>query len=198
MNLELLELLPITSTTSLVLSYGAAVLTSTSLLLYAYQVYHAHLKTSIATWGMFFVIDFAGLILAIATGNANPIIHIAWVITDVLICFAALKNRANLKWGYIETVSVAVCIVSLHAWLVTGASWSLFGYLIACAFTMLPQAHQYWTNKQTARKSAWIWVVNSIALVMTILSVQPLTPEYSVVSLGLLSLNLAMVLIALR
>lgn len=198
MSLEVLELLPITSTMALLLSYGAAALTSTSLILYAYQVYHAHLKTSIATWGMFLVIDFAGLILAIATGSNNPIIHIAWVCTDILICLAALKNRANMRWTYIETVSVIVCLGSLTAWLTTHASWSLIGYLIACAFTMLPQAHQYWTNKLAARKSAWIWVVNSIALVMTILSVQPLTPEYTVLSLGLLTLNLTMVLIALR
>jgi hypothetical protein len=198
MYLEVLELLPINSTTAFILSYGAAGLTSISLILYAYQVYHAHLKTSIATWGMFLVIDFAGLILAIATGSNNPIIHIAWVCTDILICLAALKNRANMRWTYIETISVVVCIGSLTAWLTTQASWSLIGYLVACAFTMLPQAHQYWTNKLTARKSAWIWVVNSIALVMTILSVQPLTPEYTVLSLGLLLLNLAMVLIALR
>jgi len=197
MNLEILELLPITSSTARILSYSAATLTSISLLLYAYQVYHAHLKTNIATWIMFLVIDCTGLILATATGNNNPSIHIAWVCTDILICLAAFKNRANLHWSTLESVSVIVCLSSLTLWLSTHASWSLFGYLVACSFTVLPQAHEYWKNRVLARKSAWIWIVNAVALVMTVLSVQPLTPEYSIVSLGLLTLNLVMVCIAL-
>ncbi len=198
MNLEFLQFLPEISTRSVILSYASGILVSIAASAYAVQIYRSHLKINIATWGMILLIDSIGLSLAFATGNSNPLIHIAWVLTDVFILFAALSNKSNWKWSYIETVSLLICITSLSSWLITQSSWSIYGYLIACLFTLIPQAYQYWKNKALARKSAWIWIINSIALVMTILSVQMLTPEYTVVTLGLLTLNLTMVLIALK
>ncbi len=198
MNLELLTLLPHLSMSSKALSYTAGILVAISATAYAFQVYRAHLHANMATWLMVVLIDGFGLVLALATGNSNPAIHIVWVVTDVLICFAILRNTAHWHWKLIETLSLVACITSLTLWVTTDSAFSLYAYLIACAFTLLPQAIQYWKNRTLARKSAWLWIVNSIALVMTILSVQSLTPEYSIVSLGLLVLNLAMVLIALR
>jgi len=197
-NLEFLQFLPQLAERSALLNYASAVLVTIAASAYAVQIYRSHLRVNIATWGMIVLIDITGLSLAFATGNSNPLIHIAWVVTDVLICFAALSNRANWKWSKLETISLVVCVGSLTSWLVTQSSWSLYGYLVACFFTLLPQAYQYWKNKVLARKSAWIWIVNSLALVMTILSVEIITPEYTVVTLGLLTLNLAMVLIALK
>jgi hypothetical protein len=198
MNLELLTLLPHFSLSSKVLSYGAGILVAVSATAYAFQVYRAHLHANMATWLMVVLIDGFGLVLALATGNSSPSIHIVWVVTDILICIAILRNTAHWHWKHIETFSLIACISSLTLWVTTDSSLSLYAYLIACGFTLLPQAIQYWKNRTLARKSAWLWIVNSVALVMTILSVQTLTPEYTIVSLGLLVLNLAMVLIALR
>jgi hypothetical protein len=198
MNLELLQLLPHFSVSSKVLSYTAGFLVAIAATGYAFQVYRAHLHANMATWLMVVIIDSLGLILALATGNSSPAIHVVWVVTDVLICIAIFRNIAHWHWKKLETLSLAACLLSLTLWLVSSSSLSLYAYLIACACTLLPQAIQYWHNKTLARKSAWLWIVNSIALVMTILSVESLTPEYSIVSLGLLTLNLLMVLIAVR
>lgn len=198
MNLELLQLLPHFSVSSTLLAYAAGILVAVSATAYALQVYRAHLHANMATWLMVVIIDAFGLVLALTSGNKNPMIHTVWVVTDILICLAILRNTAHWHWRHIESLSLGACLISLTLWVTTESSLSLYAYLMACGFTLLPQAIQYWTNRTLARKSAWLWVINSIALVMTILSVEPLTLEYSIVSLGLLTLNLLMVLIALR
>jgi hypothetical protein len=176
----------------------AGILVSVVATAYAMQIYRAHLHVNIATWGMILLTDILGLILALTSGNTHPSIHTAWVITDVFICFSILALRSNWKWTHIETLSLTVFVVSVFWWLTSESVWSIAGYLVACFFTLLPQAHQYWYDKRLARKSSWIWIMNSIALVMTILSLHTVTFEYSMVTLGLLTLNLAMVMIALR
>jgi hypothetical protein len=197
-NLELLQLLPHFTVSDKILSYSAGVLVACASTAYAVQIYRARLHANIATWFMVVLIDSLGLMLALETGNSNPTIHIAWVATDVLICLAILRNTAHWHWGRVETLSLTLCVLLLPVWVSTESSLSLYGYLVACGCTLFPQATQYWKNRTLARKSAWLWIINSIALVMTILSVQNLTPEYGVVSLGLLVLNLSMVLIALK
>ncbi len=200
MNLELFQFLPHLTVSSKALSYSAGILVAIAATGYAYQVFRAHLHANMATWFMVVLVDSLGLVLALETGNSSPTIHTVWVVTDILICLAILHNTAHWHWKTIETLSLVACALSLALWLSAGeeSSISLYAYLVACVFTLLPQAIQYWNNRTLAKRSAWLWIVNSIALVMTILSVQDLTAGYSIVSLGLLTLNLAMVLIALR
>ncbi len=198
MNLEFFTFLPDLTYDRIYLSYTAGVLVSVVATLYAIQIYRSRLHINIATWGMILLIDIFGLLLALSSGNAHPSIHTAWVVTDVFICVAVLALKSNWKWTHIETLSFIAFILSVLWWLTSESIWSIVGYLIACLFTLLPQAYQYWHDRKLARRSSWIWIMNSIALVMTILSLHTISFEYSIVSLGLLTLNLAMVLIALR
>jgi hypothetical protein len=198
MNLEFFTSFPDITYERIYLSYIAGTLVSGVAIAYAIQIYRIHLHVSIATWGMMLLIDMLGLMLALKSGNAHPSIHTARVITDVLICIAILAIKVNWRWTRLETFSFIVFATSVWWWLTLESLWSVFGYLVACAFTILPQAYQSWKDRRLARKSAWIWIVNSVALVMTMLSLHTISFEYSVVTLGLLTLNLAMVLIALR
>lgn len=197
-NLEFLSLLPELSYGRLPWGMLAAILVSVVSTAYAFQIYRYHLHVNVATWAMVLCTDVLGLVLALSGGNTHPFVHLAWVGTDVLICIAAFAMRVHFKWTTIETLSLTTFIISLTLWIMSESYWSIFGYLIACFFTLLPQAVQYWHNRHLAKRSAWMWIMNSIALVMTILSLQTVTPEYSVVSFGLLLLNFGMVLIALR
>lgn len=147
---------------------------------------------------MILLIDILGLILALSSGNTEPYIHFAWVATDMFICFSILSLHANWYWSRVETISLLFFSAAVIWWIYFSSTIAILGYLSACFFTLLPQAIQYWKDKRVARKSAWIWIINSVALVMTILSLGTITPEYSLVSLGLLVLNLSMVLIAVR
>ena len=198
MNLEFLAFLPEITRGHVYLGYAAGIMVSIVATGYAVQIYREHLRVNIATWGMILLTDILGLTLALGTGNNQPSIHVAWVLTDLFICIAALTRTSNWQWSRTESVSLVLFITSLTLWLITETAWSVIGYLVACFFTLLPQALQYWKDKRLARKSAWIWIMNSIALVMTMLSLGAITFEYSVVTLGLLVLNLAMVLIAVR
>jgi hypothetical protein len=198
MNLEFLAFLPAIPYERAFLGYAAGIIVSIVATGYAIQIYREHLHVNIATWAMILLIDILGLSLAFSTGNQNPYIHIAWVVTDVLICIAALAHRTNWHWSLRETISLILFLASLYLWQTSEAVLSVVGYLVACFFTLLPQALQYWHDKRLARKSAWIWIMNSVALVMTILSLDVITLEYSVATLGLLVLNLAMVMIALK
>ncbi len=198
MNLEFLAFLGDVPYDRLHLGIIAGILVSIVATAYAFQIHRHHLHVNIATWGMILLIDILGLILALSSGNSEPYIHLAWVGTDVFICFAILSLRSNWFWSKIETASLIFFALALIGWVVFSSTLAIICYLIACFFTLLPQAIQYWKDKRVARKSAWIWVMNSAALVMTILSLGAITPEYTFVTLGLLFLNLGMVMIALR
>ncbi len=198
MNLEFLTLIPDIRYERVYLSYIAGGLVSFVATAYAIQIYKERLHVNIATWGMILLVDILGFVFAISAGNPHPYIHIAWVTTDALICLAALKYKTSWRWSYIESISLVLFICSLLLWRTSEAIWSVLGYLVACFFTLLPQGVQYWKNKHIARKSAWIWIINSIAIVMTMLSLSNITLEYSIATLGLLILNLTMVLIAVR
>ncbi len=198
MNLEFLSFLPELAIERVYLSYTAGILVSIVATAYAIQIYKERLHVNIATWMMIVLIDVLGLVLAYSSGNAQPSIHIAWLVTDTLILGTALIMRANWHWRYIETISLVMFVTSLAWWHFVDSVWSILGYLVACFFTLLPQAIQYWHHRPLAKKSAWIWIMNSIAIVMTLLSLQDISFEYSVAALGLLVMSLAMVMIALR
>jgi hypothetical protein len=197
-NLEFLTLISELSYDRLHFGIIAGVLVSIVATLYAVQIYRLRLNVNIATWGMILLIDVLGLILAFSAGNREPYIHLAWVTTDILICSAIIIRHPHFAWSRFDTASLLLFLISLSVWMISDSELSVFGYLIACFFTLLPQARQYFHDRRIARKSSWIWIMNCIALVMTILSVPVITYEYSLVSLGLLVLNLGMVMIALR
>jgi hypothetical protein len=197
-NLEFFAFLPQLDIERVYLSYTAGILVSIVATAYAIQIYKEHLHVNIATWMMIVLIDILGLVLAFSTGNAQPSIHIAWLVTDTLILVTAVSMRANWHWRYIETICLILFVTSLAWWHFDDSVWSIVGYLVACFFTLLPQAIQYWHDRRLAKKSAWIWIMNSIAIVMTLLSLHEISFEYSVAALGLLVMCLAMVMIALK
>ncbi len=198
MNLEIFSLFPELTYDREYFAYGAGILVAVVAIGYAIQVHREKLHINTATWLMILAIDVLGLTLAFGTGNSNPIIHIAWVISDTLICIAAITLHKRFYWSRIDTFSLIFFLLALAWWHLSTSLIAVIGYLVACFFTLLPQAIQYWHNKHIAQKSAWIWLMSSGALVLTIFSLHTLTLEYAVVSFGLLTLYLGMVMIALR
>lgn len=198
MNLEIFSLFSDLAYDRVYLSYGAGILVAIVAIGYALQVHREKLHINTATWLMILAIDVLGLVLALGSGNSNPIIHITWVISDILICTAAITLHKRFYWSRIDSFSLIFFVLALAWWHLSASLIAVIGYLVACFFTLLPQAIQYWHNRHIAQKSAWVWILNCVALVMTILSLQTLTLEYAVVSFGLLTLYLGMVMIAVK
>lgn len=166
---------------------------------FAIQIHKMKLKVNLATWGMVLVLDVVGLALVILSGNHEPYLQAGWAFAAVLIVLAAWVNRGNWEWGKTETVSIALSVISVAVWLVSGSVvWSLLGYLSACYFSGIPQAKQYWVDHEEARKSTWLWLVGVFGLILTLLGLPNFSPQYSIVPVGFLFLNLIMAWITLR
>ncbi len=165
---------------------------------FAFQIHRMKLHVNLATWGMILLLDVIGLALVILSGNKEPFIQAGWTLAAIFVFIAACVNRGNWEWTLVETFSLVCCVVSIAVWIMSGSAWSLLAYVFAGYFSAIPQAKQYWLDHVEARKSAWLWVVSCFALALAIFGIPSFSPEYSVVPVGFLLLNVAMSWITLR
>jgi hypothetical protein len=197
-NFELLQLQPEIFNSGEWLSVLSGLLVSVVACIYAWQIFATKLQVNIATWSMILLLDIVGLFLALRVGNTQPFMHIGWVFFDLLICVAALLNEGNWKWRRTESVSTVFCSGAILLWIIAPPLWSIYAYLTACVFALFPQARYYWFDEGTARKSSWVWLASSIAIVMTLYAIPVVTPEYLTVTGGLLIMYLSMAYLAFR
>ncbi|MEK7639229.1 MAG: hypothetical protein AAB388_03665 [Patescibacteria group bacterium] len=165
---------------------------------FAGQIQFLRLKVNLATWVMIAVMNYIGLAMVLAAGNTEPYIQIGWCLGATLVLLAALNNRGDWKWTHVETWSMVACGLAVLVWVMTKSVWALFGYILAAYISVVPQVLQYWKQNRDERKgTAWLWIASSIAIVLAVVG-SPLTPEYLIVLIGLLVLNLTMAWLALR
>lgn len=122
---------------------------------FAWQIYRQNIPQNVATWGLVFVLDFLGLVLAWRAGNRRPYLQIGWTIASVAILTAIALNSHVLKWTIVETSSVLMCFVAIYIWVTKSAKKALYAYIIALFISCIPLAVDYWN--EPLPETAWLW-----------------------------------------
>lgn len=147
------------------LNIFGAVLGSLAAGLYGIRVWLGKEKANLATWSIVLLLDVVGLYLSYVTGNDEPYIQLGWCLAATLTVIAAWARKGDWLWRKTETIVLVLCIVSVAVWLTSEVVLvSLLGYLVAAYLSVLPQAKDYLRHPEVARKSAWMWQVNLVAI----------------------------------
>lgn len=171
------------------LNLASGLIAAVSGLAFAAQVHFEKLKINVVAWGMILIIDLVGLVLTYAAGNDRPYLQWGWTIPVAIIVVIGLR-RGAWEWTQVETDATICCILSVLWWLMSESMWSLLGYVIACFASCAPQVKIYWDDIFEARKAAWVWLVNSLAIILTLSAIPNFELQYSLIPVGLLVLNL--------
>ena len=187
---------------SFALNVFGAVLGSLAAGFYGIRVWLGKEKANLATWSIVLVLDVVGLYLAYATGNHEPYIQLGWCIAAVIIVIAAWVQKGDWVWTQNETVVLIVCTTSVFVWLASEAVLiSLIGYLVAAYLSAWPQARDYLRHPKVARKSAWVWQVSIVAILLP-LTAKLVESKYGIgdtlIYWALIGLNLIMSILCMR
>lgn len=182
---------------------ASGILSGVTASLFGVQIYVYKLRVNLATWFMIFFLDFIGLSLTIFSGNSEPYLQFGWACASVIICIAAWVRRGVWSWGRVETWATLIALMSVIWWIFAfftehDPAWSLMGYIGAMVISVVPQAVEYWKRPREARKSAWLWIVSSIATILAICGAKETTIEYLLVPTSFLILNLSISWLTLR
>lgn len=135
-------------------------------------------EQNIATWGMVFLLDGIGLLLAYKVYQENedaglsdaPLMQAGWLIASICILAAVLSQSNELKWGKIETISLLCCIASIALWVTMDAASGLWPYGVAMYASFTPQLTDYLDKPQP--ETWWLWLGTIVAAVLAILAAQ--------------------------
>ncbi len=190
------------SNLALYLNIIGALIGCLSAMLFAFRIWQKKEHANLATWAIVWLLDFAGLYLAYATGNNEPYVQIGWCFAASLILLATWLRKGLWVWSRTDSYVLILCTVSLAIWLLSGSvAWSLAGYIAAALLSALPQAKDYLEYPARARASAWVWLVSIAAMLFTLGSKiisGELGIEHTLVYSALLFLNIVMSFLCLR
>ncbi len=131
---------------------------------FAWTLYISHEPQNIATWGMVFVLDALGLILAYKGGNKKPYLQIGWAMAAFCIFVAVILNGNIASWGWTETVSVTLCCMAIVLWITKSALVAQWAYMTAMYISFVPLMADYWRQPQPDTLWLWLWTIASCLL----------------------------------
>lgn len=126
---------------------------------FAWTLFKTNVPQNIATWGMVFVLDLLGLVLAYKDGNKKPYLQLGWAVASVCILTAVALSSNPIGWGYTETISVVLCGVAIILWITTSARAALWAYMAAMYISFFPLMTDYWGKPQPDTLWLWLWTI---------------------------------------
>ncbi|MFZ2187419.1 MAG: hypothetical protein WAV46_02210 [Candidatus Moraniibacteriota bacterium] len=133
---------------------------------FAWTVYQNNIPQNIATWLMFFLLDFLGLVLVFRAGNKKPYVQLGWAVASVCILTAIALGESPWHWGWMETASLILCGIAIVFWLALNAKVAIWPYLIAMYISAIPLMVDYWKEPQI--QTLWLWSSTVVICLMAI------------------------------
>ena len=188
---------------SFFLNIAGALIGSVGAFLYALRIMMRQEQANTATWIIIVLQDFAGLYLVYSAGNTRPYIQIGWCISGSLILLASLRSMSN-RWllGWTEIWSIMICFAAIIIWLISkSATISLAFYGLSIIVSLIPQAKDYFKDPSSARKSAWIWWVSTVAISLPVTAIiidGKISVEYILIYSIIFITNIVMIFLCQR
>ena len=130
--------------------------------MFAWDIYAKNFTQpqNVATWGMVLFMDVLGLILVLKAGNKRPILQIGWCAAAVCIMLAIIVNESRWHWGWVESISILLCGISVWLWQTRDdPKNALWFYMAAMYVSFAPQAYNYWYKPQPETLYLWTWSI---------------------------------------
>ncbi len=131
---------------------------------FAWTVYQENIPQNIATWGLIFLLDGLGLVLAYRAGNKRPYLQIGWCFAAFCIVLAITLGKNPWKWGWVETAALILAGVAIVLWLKWSAKKALWAYMAAAYVSTMPLLVDYWNVPQPSTLWLWLWTVGTCLL----------------------------------
>lgn len=161
------------------MSWGglSAVLIAVSGLHYMWGIVSGQVPRPVrSTWGIWAVLGLLLLLTYSGSGaRVDSTLLAAWIgfINPVIIFFLALKF-GTFEWKRLDTVCVAICVVSLAVWWWTNDPFmGLIGLLVTDAMGALPQVRATW--KQPGDEPVFPWAMFCLGSAVNLLAVDQWT-----------------------
>ncbi len=163
---------------------------------FAWTLYVDHIPQSVATWGMVFVLDALGLVLAFKGGNEKPYMQLGWALAAGCIFAAVILNGDQIVWGWTETVSVLLCGVAVMLWVTKSALTAQWAYMAALYISFVPLMADYWEKPQP--DTLWLWLLTIASCLFAVLGAKERDFANTFVPWGAIGLNIVVVALCLR
>ena len=131
---------------------------------FAWTLYADSVPQNVVTWGMVFVLDLLGLILAYRGGNKKPYLQVGWAMAAFCIFVTVMLNGSQVNWGWTEIISVVLCCVAIVLWLTRSALVAQWAYMAAMYISFVPLMVDYWKEPQPDTLWLWLWTIVSCFL----------------------------------
>lgn len=154
---------------------------------FAWTLFKTHVPQNIATWGMVFILDFLGLVLAYKDGNEKPYLQLGWAVASVCILVAVVLSGNPIGWGRTETISVILCSIAIVLWITESARAALWAYMAAMYASFFPLMTDYWHEPQP--DTLWLWLWTIIGCLLAVLGAEERDFAHIFVPWAALSLN---------
>ncbi len=133
---------------------------------FAWTIFSKNIPQNIATWIMVLILDIVGVVLVFNDGNKKPYLQMGWTISAFLVTSAIVLNDNPWHWGMVESVSFALCVISIVIWIKASARKALWAYMAASYISCFPLIVDYWNIPQPA--TLWVWVCTIGACLLSI------------------------------
>lgn len=121
-------------------------------------------KQSFATWTLWVLLDAIALVSTILE-KGNFLLLVSYVIGGTLVT-ATLIHKKQFKWTWFEWLTLALVIVCLVVWKVSGSKTAIVASTLAVFIAGVPQIVESWQkpDKQTALIYFGYIIANSLSL----------------------------------
>jgi hypothetical protein len=164
--------------------------------LFAWTLYTKHIPQNIATWGMVFVLDLLGVVLAYRDGNKKPFLQIGWVFAALCILAAVAFSGNPINWGRVETTSVILCVFAIVLWMIKSARAGLWAYMAAMYISFFPLMKDYWYKPEPS--TLWLWLGTIVGCVLAILGAKKQDFTHTFVPWSVIVLEVIMTVLCVR
>jgi hypothetical protein len=162
---------------------------------FGWTLYISHIPQNIATWGMVFVLDTLGLVLAYKDGNKKPYMQLGWAFAAACIFAAIVSSGNQVDWGWTETIAVILCGIAIILWITESARVAQWAYMAAMYISFVPQAVDFWNVPQP--DTLWLWLMSLATCLLAILGAEKRNFANTFVPWGAGILNLIITVLCL-